>query len=303
MTERAAIVFGGGGFVGTNLCRNLVFAGAKVRAFGRRRLFPDALADVDWVQGDLEDATAVRRALEPGAIVFHLIYGAPSHALSPAQYDTSATRRLLDACLAVGVARVVFVSSGGTVYGNATQIPTTENAPTTPITPYAINNVAIEQSFALYQRSSGLDYRVLRVTNAYGPFQTANKGQGVIATLIKHALRGERIEIWGNGSVVRDFIYISDVVDALYLAAEDRSDDRVLNIGSGHGSTLLDIIALIEKILDIPLKLSWKPERPSDILTSVVAIDRARAALGWKPKVDLVEGLKRTIAWWRQAKL
>jgi len=196
----------------------------------------------------------------------------------------------------------VFVSSGGTVYGNATAIPTTEDAPTAPITPYAISNVAIEKGLAVHQQRTGLEYRVLRVTNAYGPFQTANTGQGVIAEIIKRALRGDSVDIWGDGLVVRDFIYIDDVVDALQLAAEDRSRDRVLNIGSGQGRSLLDVIAVMERALDRPLKINWKPGRPFDVLRSVVAIDRATAALGWEPKVDFGEGLQRTIAWWRGLK-
>lgn len=303
MNSRSAIVFGGGGFIGTNLCRRLVSSGFKVRAFGRRRLFPDALPDVEWVNGDISDISAVTRALEPGSIAYHLIHSVLPHAvqqITAETLETAPTRQLLEACHSVGTIRVVFVSSGGTVYGNAAQIPTTEDAPTAPFTPYGRSNLAIEQCLALQRQQHGLEYRVLRAANPYGPFQTANKQQGVIAALIKNALRGNEIDIWGDGSVIRDFVYVDDLANALLLAASDRSPYRVFNIGSGRGRSLREVIAMIENALQKPIKINWQPGRPSDIPVSVVAIARAKKEFGWEPKVDFVEGLQRTISWWRQ---
>jgi UDP-glucose 4-epimerase len=160
--------------------------------------------------------------------------------------------------------------------------------------------MAIEQSLALRHRRDGLDYRVLRAANPYGPFQTANRKQGVIATMIKCALQGDKIDIWGDGSVVRDFVYIDDVVDALLLAAETNSHHRIFNIGSGRGRSLLEVIAAMEEALHQPLEINWLPGRPFDVAVSVVAIGRAREVLGWEPQVGFAEGLRRTISWWRQ---
>jgi UDP-glucose 4-epimerase len=304
MSRKSAIVFGGGGFIGTNLCRRLISSGYAVRGFGHSRLFPDALAGVEWVSGDLADTAAVARALEGAAIVFHLIHSTLPHAASQSATEThrhiGPTLSLLDECRTAGVARVVFVSSGGTVYGNAARIPTAETEPSAPITPYAVSNVAIEQNLALRHQRDGLDYRVLRAANPYGPFQTANRKQGVIATMIKRALQGDKVDIWGDGSVVRDFVYIDDVVDALLLAAETDSHHRIFNIGSGRGRSLLEVIAAIEDALQRPLEINWLPGRPSDVPVSVVAIGRAREALGWEPKVGFGEGLRGTISWWRK---
>jgi len=304
MSQKSAIVFGGGGFIGTNLCRRLLSSGYRVRAFGHSRLFPDALIDVEWIPGDLADTAAVARALEGAVIVFHLIHSTLPHPASQSATDTlrhiEPTVSLLDACRTAGVARVVFVSSGGTVYGDAARIPTTETEPSAPITPYAASNVAIEQSLALCRERVGLEYRVLRAANPYGPFQTANRKQGVIATMIKCALQGDRIDIWGDGSVVRDFVYIADVVDALLLAAETDSRHRIFNIGSGRGRSLLEVIAAMEEAIHQPLAINWLPGRPSDVPVSVLAIDRAKEALGWEPKIGFAEGLQRTISWWRQ---
>jgi UDP-glucose 4-epimerase len=304
MSRAIASVFGGGGFIGTNLCARLAAAGFKVRAFGRSRLFPEALRDVEWVEGDLSDRAAIARVLEPSTIVYHLIHSvlpaAPSGPHADPRHNVASTLQLLDACQDAGVARVVFVSSGGTVYGNAAEIPTPESAPTAPASPYAASNVAIEQCLAARERQNGLEYRVLRATNPYGPFQTANKKQGVVAAMIRSALQNERFEVWGDGSVIRDFVYVDDVVSALLLAAEDRSSHRVFNIGSGQGRSLLEVIAATERIIGRPLRIDWRPARASDVPVSVVSIERAKHALGWRPSVDFVEGLDRTVSWWRR---
>ncbi len=128
------------------------------------------------------------------------------------------------------------------------QIPTPETAPTDPITAYGISKLTIEKYLALHEHLYRSDYRVLRVTNPYGPFQTALKNQGVIAALISRAMSGESMEVWGDGSVVRDFIYIDDVIDALEAAMQDQSSHRVFNIGSGQGHSLREVIGMVERL-------------------------------------------------------
>jgi UDP-glucose 4-epimerase len=207
---------------------------------------------------------------------------------------------LLDICRKLGVARVIFLSSGGTVYGQPLVIPTPETAPTEPITAYGINKLVIEQYLSLYDYLYDLDYRVLRVTNPFGPFQTPLKGQGVIAALISRALKKEPMEIWGDGMVVRDFIFVDDVMDALLAAAKDQSDARIFNIGSGQGHSLREVIAVIEHLLGDKLDVRFTAGRAIDVPVSIVAIDRARDVLGWVPKTPFEAGLRKTIQWWRE---
>jgi UDP-glucose 4-epimerase len=298
----SCVVFGGGGFIGTNLCRRLAASGHRVRAFGRRRLFPAELGNVEWCPGDFTDAAAVRAAIDQFDVVFHLVHSTMPQAadldvVGDVQDNVVPTIAMLDLCRRAGVKRVVFASSGGTIYGNARQIPTPEAAPTDPICAYGISKLAIEKYLALFDHLHGLDFRVLRITNAFGPFQLALKNQGVIAALVSRALRDEPVEIWGDGSVVRDFVFVEDVVDALTAAASDRSDQRIFNVGSGRGRSLRDIIAAIERLMDKQLRLQWKPGRPLDVPVSVVDIHRAEQTLGWVPKTSFETGLQRTIAW------
>jgi UDP-glucose 4-epimerase len=300
----SCIVLGGGGFVGTNLCRRLVATGARVRAFGRRPAFVDALAGVDWHDGGFEDTAALTAAIGSCDVVFHLIH--PNTPFS-ANIDMAGdirgsvipTLALLDICRKVNVGRVVYISSGGTLYGAAKQLPTSETAPTDPITAYGIAKLTTEKYLGLYEHLYGLSFRVLRVANPFGPFQLPAKGQGLVAMLLSRAMRGEPAEIWGDGSVVRDYVFIDDVIDALQAAAHDRSDARIFNIGSGRGRSIRDVIAAIEAQLGEKLAIDWKPGRPIDVPVSILSIERARDVLGWTPRTSFEEGLGRTIRWWR----
>jgi UDP-glucose 4-epimerase len=300
----SCIVLGGGGFIGANLCRRLASSGLRVRAFGRRRLFPEVLDGVEWYQGDFFDAVALAAAIETYDVVFHLVHATTPHSANldmagDLQQNVMSSLALMDISRNLGVKRIVFVSSGGTVYGPADQIPTPETAPTEPITAYGISKLTIEKYLALYEHLHGLDYRILRVANPFGPYQVPMKNQGIIATLVSHALRHERIEIWGDGSVVRDYIFVGDVIDAIETAAADQGDGRIFNIGTGQGRSLREIIAAIEMQLGRRLDINWNPGRPIDVPASVMSIERARDVLGWMPRTPFEEGLEQTIAWWR----
>lgn len=304
LSSMSFVVLGGGGFVGTNLCRRLVASGARVRAFGHSRSFVQALAGVEWHQGEFEDTAALTSAIASCDVVFHLVqsttpYSANLDMAGDLRHVVVPTLALLDACRNADVKRVVFISSGGTLYGAAKAIPTPETAPTDPITAYGILKLTIEKFLGLYEHLYGLSFRVLRVANPYGPFQMAARGQGLIAMLLSRAMKRQSTEIWGDGSVVRDYIFIDDVVDALQAAAVDTSAERVFNIGSGRGRSVRDIIAAVEAGLGAPLTIEWKPGRPIDVPVSILAIERARDVLGWTPKTEFAEGLTRTIEWWR----
>jgi len=306
MTARlpSSIVLGGSGFLGTNLCRRLAASGRRVRSFGRRCLFPQALAGVDWYQGNFSDPSTLTAAIESYEVVFHLVHSTTPHSanldMAADLHNVASSIALLDISRRLGVKRVVFVSSGGVIYGRAKQVPTSEDAPTDPITAHGISKLAIEKYLALYEHLYGLDYRVLRVGNPFGPYQVAAKNQGIIAAVIAHALAGEPIEIWGDGSVVRDYVFVDDVVDALEAASADNTDLRVFNIASSRGRSLREIIAAVEKKLARKLEIIWKPGRPIDVPISVLSIDRAKSVLGWNPKTPFEDGLEQTIAWWRE---
>jgi UDP-glucose 4-epimerase len=307
MTERepTCVVLGGGGFLGVNLCRRLAASGVRVRAFGRRCRFPQDLAGIEWRQGDLCDGAALASAIASCEIVFHLVHSympqsADLNMAEDVRQNVIASLALLEISRKLEVKRIVFVSSGGIVYGPTPPlVPTPETAPTDPISAYGISKLAIEKYLRLYEHHHGLTFRVLRVANLYGPFQLPEKNQGVIAALISCALHDKEFEIWGDGSAVRDYVYVDDVVDALLLAAADQSGERIFNIGSGEGRNLHQVAAAIEAELGVKLATRRTQGRIIDIPISVVSIERAAAVLKWKPKTPFDVGLRRTIDWWR----
>jgi len=304
LSSMSFLVLGGGGFVGANLCRRLVASGARVRAFGHNRALADELAGVEWHRGEFADTAALASAVASCDVVFHLIqattpYSANLDMAGDLRHSITPTLALLDICRKANVKRVVFISSGGTIYGAAKEIPTPETAPTDPITAYGIVKLTIEKFLGLHEHLYGLSFRVLRVANPFGPFQLPGKGQGLIAMLLSRAIKGRSTEIWGDGSVVRDYVFIDDVVDALQAAVFDASAERIFNIGSGRGRSVRDVIAAVEAALGAPVPVEWSPGRPIDVPVSVLSIERAKDVLGWTPKTEFAEGLRRTVRWWR----
>ncbi|MGQ9368833.1 NAD-dependent epimerase/dehydratase family protein [Azospirillum sp. ST 5-10] len=308
MRTMKCVVLGGGGFIGTNLCRHLRDRVGELRAFGRRRSFPDALKGVAWYEGGFSDTAALATALEGCDTVFHLISAStPASAnLDPAQdlqANVAATLHLLEMCRTGTVGRVVFVSSGGTVYGVPRTVPTPETAATDPIAAYGIGKLAVEKYLELYRHLHRLDHRILRVANPFGPYQTAHKHQGVVAAFLRRALAGQPVEIWGTGDVVRDYVYVDDVVEALALAAVHDGGERLFNIGSGEGRSLAQIVADLGTVIGRPLEAVHHPARPVDVPVSVLDIARARSGLGWTPRTDWHDGLRRTWDWLRAVAL
>jgi len=304
INQRSCVVLGGGGFIGLNLCRRLVDSGYRVRVFDRHCLFPEELSGAEWYQGDFLDAAGLEAAIGPSDIVFHLVHttipqSANIDMVGDVEKNLIPSLSLLEVCRKVRAARIVFVSSGGTVYGCPQDIPTPETAPTNPITAYGISKLAIEKYLALYEHLHGVEFRVLRVANPYGPFQIAHKNQGIVAAILSRALSNRRMEIWGDGSIIRDFVFIEDLTEALVAAALDRSDQRIFNIGSSRGLSVRDVIAAIEHQLDLKLDIDWEPGRTVDVPVSIMSVDRARTYLGWEPKTQFETGLQKTIAWWR----
>jgi UDP-glucose 4-epimerase len=207
------------------------------------------------------------------------------------------TVRLLTHAIKTGLKKIIFASSGGTVYGVPKHVPIVESHANDPVCSYGITKLAIEKYLGLFYQLYGLDYTVLRLANPYGERQRTHASQGAVAVFLGNVLRGELVEIWGDGSVVRDYIHIADVVDALLLSSEKTSDEHVFNIGAGRGHSLNELLDAIERVTGRTASRRYLPGRPFDVPVSVLCIDRARIALGWSPKVDFEQGLDRFAGW------
>jgi UDP-glucose 4-epimerase len=301
----SCLVLGAGGFIGGHLCHALIRAGARVHGFGRRPKFPDALPTMRWTTGEFSDRAALAVAVDGSEIVFHLLGGTNPEVsnkdpLADLQVNTVASVQLLELCRAAGVLKVVFVSSGGTVYGIPEVVPTPETAPTDPISAYGINKLMVEKYLHLYHHLHGLRAIGLRVSNPFGPYQSPYRRQGVVAALIETYLNRRPVELWGDGRVVRDFVYISDLAEAIVRAASYDGPHRIMNIGSGIGRSLLEVVKSIGIALDMPeAMVVHKPGRRADVPSNVLDTSLARNELNWEPRTEWITGLQLTADWIR----
>ncbi len=300
-----ALVLGGGGFIGSHLTASLLADGHFVRVFERpyrdRSTSAPAHSGLEWQEGDFGNAQDIGRALDGIDTVFHLISTTqPQSSNDDPAFDVQSnllpTLGLLEQLRKHTGVRLVFVSSGGTVYGVPRQTPIPETHPTEPTCSYGIVKLAIEKYQALYRILHGLDYRIVRLANPYGPGQEANRAQGVAGTFLYRVAQGLAIEVWGDGSVVRDYLYIGDAVSALRRTAEYGGGERIFNIGSGTGHSVNEILTAVEAAAGRKAEVRYAPGRKFDVPVSILDISRAQAELGWRPAVDLAAGLRLTYA-------
>lgn len=304
------VVFGGGGFIGSAIADQLLAQGHGLRIFERPRIEPYRKfaehEQVEWVTGDFTSAHDVRAAVEGVDAVMHLVSTTlPKNSNDDPVYDVQSnvlsTLNLLNAMEAEGVKKLVFISSGGTVYGNPVYSPIDEKHPTEPLVSYGITKLAIEKYLHIYQRQHGIRSVTLRVANPYGERQRVETAQGAVGVFLHRALRNAPIEIWGDGTVTRDYIYVGDVADAFVRALNYDGPHRVFNISSGTGTSLNQLIEMLEAALGQPVARKFLPGRPFDVPVSVLCNQLAKTELGWSPSVDMRSGIARTAQWMRAA--
>lgn len=294
------LVLGGDGFQGYHLCRRLLENGNAVRVFDRNSINKNRLAEaggrLDWIEGDFSDYPLLEKAVSDVDIVFHLISTTlPKTSNDNPIYDVESNvvpfLALMEKIRGNGVRKIIFFSSGGTVYGMPNAIPIPEDHPANPICAYGIHKLTIEKYLHMYHALYGLDYAVMRIANPYGMNQQLDRGQGVIPVFLNKMLRGEPLEVWGDGSVVRDYVYIEDIIDAAVGLVNHQGSHRVFNIGSGLGTSLIDLISLMGQRLNCSPEVHFKPARPLDVPVNILDIERAKHKLGWEPRTSLVDGI------------
>lgn len=300
------LVMGGTGFIGSHLVDALAAAsGSTVRVYSRglttQANWPRS-GQVERFTGDFSDAASVENAVRGCEVVFHLVSttlpkSSNENPLFDLKTNVGHTLNLLESARRNAVKKIVFVSSGGTVYGRPETTPIAESHPTNPICAHGISKLAIEKYLHLYWKLHGLDYCVLRVSNAYGGRQRAEKAQGAVAVLLDRALRGEVFEIWGDGSVVRDYVYVTDVARALADAARYHGEEKVFNIGTGRGTRLNEVVNVVEKACGRKVRRVYLAGRPFDVKENILDIAKARTHLGWRPEVTLADGVGKTLEW------
>lgn len=204
------------------------------------------------------------------------------------------TTKILEACVKCSVKKFIFMSSGGTVYGKEGICPLKEDTLTNPISSYGVQKLTIEKLLYIYEYLYNLDYKIIRLANPYGPFQRPNGIQGVITTFVYKALTNQKINVFGDGSVVRDFIYIDDAVRAIINISKDDSEIKLFNLGSGYGISIKEILDNIGQALDVSLDVEYSENRSVDIPVNYLDISRYEGVFGKLSPISIKEGILKT---------
>lgn len=297
------LVRGAGGFLGGYFAERLAGKVGVLRLFVRHaeRLPVDLRArrGVEVIEADVRDADAVHDSLESVDLVFDFVGGTvpatPAGGLRlELELNLEPLALLLEAMVRVGSSRLVFPSSGGTVYGRTPPEPVSEEAPLRPESPYGVGKVLAEEMIRFHERRDGLRCLVLRLANPYGKIEAATASQGVIDVFLQHLHAGLPVEVWGPGEQVRDYIHIDDACSAIEAILDRGIESGTFNIGTGRGYTLLQVMETIEEVTGRRLEWSRRGDVYSGIPYNVLNVDRIRRVTGWSARYDLREGIRRT---------
>ena len=302
-----ALVTGGAGFIGSNLTGRLVAEGRSVVVLdnlssGYRRNL-DPYPDVQFTVGDVRNADTVERAVENVDVIYHMAASVGNKRsiddpVADAEVNVIGTIRMLEAARRNGVRKVVASSSAG-IFGELKSLPIGENHPTEPDSPYGCSKLCEEKECLVYAKLYGIEVVCLRYFNVYGPNQRYDAYGNVIPIFVFQMLRGEPLTVFGDGEQTRDFVNVSDVVQANIKAAMTSGLTGAFNVASGTRITINRLVELLCEVSGMRPEVRHGPSRPGDVLHSLADISAARAAFGYSPAVDMRAGLTEYVRWAR----
>lgn len=296
-------VIGGAGFIGTEVTRQLLALGRDVIVLGRRpRRDARVPEGATYMAGDYGDPSVLANALQGAAEIIDLAYATvPQTSFADPIFDIQANLppsvQLLQQAVTAKAHKVLLVSSGGTVYGNARSLPISEDHPTFPISPYGITKLTIEKYAGMFHQVADLPVVIARPGNAYGEGQRAFAGQGFIATAVHSIIRGETIRTFGAEGTIRDYVHVSDVASGILAALEHGEPGNAYNIGTGTGRSNLDVLEALEPLAasaGLPIRNERLPARRFDVAANVLDSGKLTATSGWAPKIEFAAGLEQT---------
>jgi UDP-glucose 4-epimerase len=302
------LVTGGAGFIGSHVADGYLASGHDVAVLdnlstGFRHNIPST---AHFYEADIRDQDSLRRIMTefaPEVVNHHAAQMDVRKSLDDPVFDADCnvlgSLKLLIEAQRGGVRRVIYASTGGAVYGEPQNLPVEESHPVNPECAYGVSKHTVEHYLELFRILHGLTYVVLRYPNVFGPRQNPRGEAGVNAIFVGLILEGKTPVIFGDGEQVRDYVFVSDIVEANRLALT-RGDDEILNIGSGHGTSVNDIYRRISEILGWNRPADFAPARPGEIRRIYLNARKAERVLGWRPTVPFDEGLRRTVEWHRR---
>ena len=301
-----ALILGGCGFLGSHVAEGLLESGYTVRIFDKVKVdtknINHIIDDLHMMEGDFTNEKDIGRAIKGMDYIFHFIGTTlPKTSTENPIYDLKSnvisTLKLLKLAAQEKIKKIIFASSGGTVYGTPQTIPISEEHPTNPTSAYGISKLMVEKYLELYRLTNCLDYVIFRISNLYGERQNPHSIQGAIAVFLGLAKEEKPITIWGKGDITRDYIYIKDILPVLVNAIKTKTKQRIFNLGSGKGTTLNELLAVIKEITGRAVKVTYTRQRVIDVPKNVLDISRAREEFGFSPTTTLFDGVQKTWQW------
>lgn len=292
------LLIGGSGFIGGHVLQKFSENNWDLSVFDRaldQKL--QSKYPINFYRGDISDKHALEGAISQGFdVLVHLVSTTnPASSNDDLNFDISSNLlgsvSIFELSVKYRIPKLIFISSGGAVFGNPVHTPIDEEHPTNPLSSYGIVKLAIEKYLELFRHNYGLNYTVLRLSNPYGVGQNPKGNQGAVAVFANKILLGDEITIWGNGSVIRDFIAIDDVAELIFSVANSPNSEGVFNVGSGIGTSILEIISLIENSLGIEAKITFLPSRAFDPPEVILNSQKAKDRFYWAPKISIEDGI------------
>lgn len=301
------LLIGGTGFVGKSLAARLSSIFPEIYTIARGDDNLKGLSNVRHYQSDLDNSVLLKKLLPKCRVVFHLASETTpgTSILQPALEATNnllPSLRFLECLQEYSHLSLVYVSTGGAIYGDTKKDKVAEDMPLSPLSYYGAGKAALEKFICAYSRQTGNTAVILRPSNFYGPGQIYRQGFGIVPTIFNHHLHGKPLQVWGDGKTTRDYLYIDDFVEfCLLLLAKISSEGAatIYNIGSGQGTTLIELISMIEEIIGEKVSRDFQPARTVDVRRIVLDNSRINSRFHWTPQTDLQTGLKKTWEWFR----
>jgi UDP-glucose 4-epimerase len=295
---RNILILGGGGFIGRTLATRLSACGHTVTCVDTVET-GSIDRNVTEVVADLTDASKLVPLLCSCDTIVHLASAttpasSANHPTQEAQHNLAPTLKFLEMLPSSHSLHLLFLSSGGTVYGAPEQLPATELAPLLPQSYHAAGKIALEAFLGAYRNLSGHSITILRPSNIYGPGQPLRPGFGIVRHILENVHRGRSVTVWGDGENIRDYLYIDDMVAACQRLIEQGNANATYNVGAGVGTSINALLKTVEQVIQQQVAVEYFPARAADVRAIVLDSTKLREVTGWIPQTDLAEGIRRT---------
>jgi len=301
--KEKVLILGGGGFIGSHLAAHLL-EGYSLKIFDKKNCSTrnlDAIKDkIDIIEGDFNNINDLKPLVRDADYIIHLVWSTLPvnvNCVYDVESNVISFLKFLNLIKDRPPQKILFVSSGGTVYGDTEAVPLNETMATNPICSYGITKLMVEKYLHLFQILYKLNFAVARLSNVFGERQDLKNRQGLIITLIHRMMNKLPIEIWGDGQNVRDYIHVQDVVEGLRKLLCYEGFHRIFNLSSGRGYSILEMVDRVASSLNLKAEIEFIGERPFDVRQNILDNSLAKNELDWQPRIQLDEGIRRVADW------